>query len=335
MVTEKLHRTSRALRGQVCVAILAIAFLGMGCTTKGNDKLGPRSFPVNHIDDLWDFSSPASSEERFRAFMEASQDPEFRAEVMTQIARAQGLQNEFDAAHVTLDEAQALAPEDALEVQVRILLERGRVLNSAGKPAESRQYLLDALALAEGAGLDRHAVDAAHMMGIVEPPAEQIAWSEKALDIAMNSRDLLARRWLGPLYNNLGWSYHDTGNYEQALGMFENALEWYSEHGQPEQIRVARWSVARTLRSLGQVEEALEMQEALLEDLDAAGVTDGYVYEELGECLLALNRPDKAQEYFALAYRELSQDEWLLKSEPDRIARLKTLSEGANEQRRD
>ncbi len=335
MVTENLHRTSRALRGQVCVAILAFAILEMGCSTKGTDKLGPRSNPVNRIDDLWDFDNPAASEERFRAFMEASRDPAFRAEVLTQVARAQGLQKEFDAAHVTLDEAQAFAPENAFEVQVRILLERGRVLNSAGKPAESRQYFLDALALAERTGLDHYAIDAAHMMGIVEATAEQIAWSEKALDIAKRSKDPHARRWLGPLYNNLGWSYHDTGSYEHALAMFENALEWYSGNGQPEQIRVARWSVARALRSLGRIEEALALQEALLKDLDEAGVTDGYVYEELGECLLTLGRSDKAQEYFALAYRELSQDEWLLKSEPDRIARLKTLSEGANEQRRD
>lgn len=315
--------------------MLAFAFLVVGCSTKGNDKLGPRSNPENRIDELWDFSNPAASEERFRAFMESSRDSSFQAEVLTQIARAQGLQNEFDAAHATLDEAQALAREDDVEVKIRLLLERGRVLNSAGKPDESRQYFIDTLALAEGEGLDHYAIDAAHMLGIVEPPAEQIAWSEKALEIAKKSKDPRARRWLGPLYNNLGWSYHDTGNYEQALTMFDDALEWYSKHGQPEQIRVARWSVARAMRSLGQVEKALALQEALLQDLDVAGVTDGYVYEELGECLLALGREDDAQKYFALAYRELSHDDWLAKSEPERIARLKTLSEGSNEQRRD
>jgi hypothetical protein len=56
------------------------------------------------------------------------------------------------------------------------------------------------------------------------------------------------------------------------------------------------------------------------------GASDGFVFEELGECLLALGRADEARPYFAQAYAELSQDEWLADNEPARLERLKALS---------
>ncbi len=332
MIDANLHRTHFRFRGQVCLAAGLLA-LCVACSTAGNDKLGKESIPMNRLDELWDFQNPAATELRFRAFMASSEDPAFRAEALTQIARAQGLQNKFDEANTTLNEAEALIPDDTPVPRIRLLLERGRVLNSSGHPEESRASFLDAFQRAVDAKQDNYAVDAAHMLGIVEPPEDQVAWTEKALKIAESSKNPRARRWLGPLYNNLGWSYHDSGHPDQALKFFEQALAWYGEHGTPEQIRIARWAVARSLRSLGRVEEALEIQRALLVELEAAGQTDGYVFEELAECLLALGKPDEAMKYFALAYRELSQDPRLAKTEPERIERLKLMSESVGEQR--
>ncbi|HEX8682227.1 MAG TPA: hypothetical protein VF707_07935 [Ardenticatenaceae bacterium] len=64
------------------------------------------------------------------------------------------------------------------------------------------------------------------------------------------------------------------------------------------------------------------MQQALLAEFEASGEQDGYVYEELGECLLALGRPEQARPYFARAYEEFSQDPWLVEQEPVRLQRL-------------
>jgi hypothetical protein len=55
------------------------------------------------------------------------------------------------------------------------------------------------------------------------------------------------------------------------------------------------------------------------------GESDGYVFEELGECLLLLGRPGEARLFFARAYAELSRDSWLAESEPARLERLKEL----------
>ena len=53
-------------------------------------------------------------------------------ELLTQIARAMGLQMRFDEAHALLDDAQALLTPDMPQAAVRVALERGRLINTAG-----------------------------------------------------------------------------------------------------------------------------------------------------------------------------------------------------------
>jgi tetratricopeptide (TPR) repeat protein len=126
-------------------------------------------------------------------------------------------------------------------------------------------------------------------------------------------------------YNNIGWTYYDAGDYEQALATFQKATTSRREEGDPALARIALWAEARTLRSLGRVEEALALQQELLREFDALGEQDGYVYEEIAECLAALGRNDEAHPYFALAYKKLSADPWLAESEPARLERLRAL----------
>jgi hypothetical protein len=67
---------------------------------------------------------------------------------------------------------------------------------------------------------------------------------------------------------------------------------------------------------------------ALKDEFETAGESDGYVFEEIGECLLALNREVEARPYFSKAYEILASDAWLAEQEPDRLARIKELGEG-------
>jgi hypothetical protein len=113
----------------------------------------------------------------------------------------------------TLDEAEALLPGNAPVARVRYLLERGRTFNSSKAPEKAKPLFQEAWDLARKEGLDFYAVDAAHMMGIVEAPDR--AWNEKALEAAERSRDSKARKWLGALYNNMGWSALDKKDYEK------------------------------------------------------------------------------------------------------------------------
>ena len=280
------------------------------------------------IDDLWDYDDPAGSEVRFRARRSRTQAGSLAdLELLTQIARAQGLQRQFAAAHETLDTVQSALPSGAARPRIRYLLERGRVFNSSGQKQEASARFLEAWQLAQEAGEDFFAVDAAHMLAISEPPVEQAAWNLRAIAAAEKSTQPRARNWLGSLYNNLGWTRHAAGDYEQALDLFQRALSFREAHGKPAEISIARWCVARCLRSLGRTAAALAEQQSLAAAYAAAGSQDGYVEEELGECLLLLGRPADARPHFAQAHALLSQDPWLVESEPARLERLKQLSQ--------
>ncbi len=283
---------------------------------------------ASELDALWDFDDPATSEARFRQRLSepgTEADPALLAETKTQLARSQGLQRHFDEAHATLDQVEARLAEMPARVQVRYALERGRVFNSSGQPERAVPFFESAWELARTAGEDGLAVDAAHMLGIAEPGERGMAWNLKALELARASTQPAANRWQGPLYNNIGWSYFDAGRYEDALGMFEQALEWQQTNGPEKEIRIARWCIARDLRALGRIEEALAMQQALFAEYEQSLSEDGYVSEELGECLLALGRSAEARPHFQRAYTLLSQDIWLSANETDRLARLQQL----------
>jgi tetratricopeptide (TPR) repeat protein len=278
------------------------------------------------FDALWDYDRPAETEAKFRALLpDVAGDAARQAELLTQIARTQGLQRRFEDAHRTLDEVErALAPA-MRRARVRYLLERGRVFNSFRQPERACPLFREAWEQALAAGEDALAVDAAHMLGIAAPGDDQLAWNLRALDLAERSPDPQAQRWRGSLYNNLGWTYHDRGDFARALELFERAAAWRAGQNQPRQARIARWCVARALRSLDRTAEALARQQALLAEAEAAGEPDGFIQEELGECLLALGQAEAARPHFAQAYGLLSQDPWLAEAEPARLERLKTL----------
>lgn len=214
--------------------------------------------------------------------------------------------------------------------RIRLLLERGRTFNSAGDTDSARPLFKEAWELARHAGEDYHAVDAAHMLGICEPADASLMWNNRAMEAAEASGDSRAREWLGPLYNNTGWTYHDAGEYEKALERFEKGLAWRTGRDNPQATQIAKWTVGRAMRSLGRTEEALAMQQSLLEEHKAAGTSDGYVFEEVAECLFALGRSDEARTSFDRAYRKLSKDGWLTENEPERLDRLKRLSIGSS-----
>lgn len=278
------------------------------------------------FDALWDYDHPAESERAFRELLPAAAaDAAYELELRTQIARAQGLQRQFEAAHAMLDSVEQRLPTvSAATAQVRLMLERGRLYNSSGAAAEAKPYFEQAWKLAQAAGEAGYAVDAAHMLGILEAP--ELTWNLRALGLAESSSDERARRWRASLYNNIGWTYHDRGEYGEALAMFEQALALREEQGKTPQIRIARWMVARALRSLERYEEALEIQQAVATEIEQAGEIDPYVDEEVGECLLALGRASEAQLHFAKAYAVLSQDDLLMKYEAPRLARLRALA---------
>jgi tetratricopeptide (TPR) repeat protein len=289
----------------------------------------PQSSELPAFDTLWDFDQPAATEARFRELLSRAKGAGkavYAAELMTQIARTQGLQQKFAEAHRTLDEVESLLKPDMGTVKIRSRLERGRVFNSSGKVKESVPVFTEALELARKENLENYAIDAAHMLGIVEKGRESLKWNNEAIRMAEAASDPRSRRWLGPLYNNTGWTYFDLGEYAEALKLFERDIEFRKQGGNNIEIGIARWSAAKMLRHLGRVEESLQRQMELLNDPDRKGNdAEGYTREEIAECLLILKRPAESTPYFARAWELLRNDPWLSKDEPQRLARLKKL----------
>ncbi|MDB5323427.1 MAG: hypothetical protein JWN40_5058 [Phycisphaerales bacterium] len=281
------------------------------------------------FDTLWDYSQPAETQERFRELLpaaRASGDRDYHLQLLTQIARAQGLSRQFDAAHATLEHVREAMTDELKTVQVRYLLERGRCCNDTDNLEKALECFLQAWELAQAERFDGYAVDAAHMLGIIaRPQAEAMAWNLRALEYATASNDPDARRWLATLQNNIGWTYHAMGDYPAALAVFEEALRLRQSQGKPGPIRVARWCIAKMHRLLGRAAEALPVQESLLGECERARQPDGYVHEELAECLLALGRRAQAAPHFARAYELLASDPGFPKDEAARLQRMKEL----------
>ncbi len=279
------------------------------------------------FDRLWNFRDPAETERRFREILpraECAGTAAYLGELRTQIARTLGLQRRFDEAHSLLDGVEEALPSVASpRLRVRYLLERGRTLNSSKRPSEARPLFLEAWELGRKCGEHALAVDAAHMMAIVEPPEEQLAWNLRAMEFAEKSHDERAKRWLGTLYNNIGWTHFEAKEYERSLEVHRKGLAWQEAHGTPRTLQIARWSVGRLLRALGRIDEALPVQQALLAEV---ADPDAFVHEELGECLLAKGRADEARAHFAKAHPLLAKEQWIADSDPERLARVARLA---------
>jgi tetratricopeptide (TPR) repeat protein len=312
--------------------ILLIVMILTGAASVSTTAPSPQ--PAD-FDRLWDYNDPVASEAKFRALLpdaERSGDVGYRIELLTQIARTHSLRRQFDQSHALLDEAQKLLGDEESKLpraRVRYLLERGRAFNSAGKPQEARPLFERAMDLAAAKKLDGYAVDAAHMIAIVEPdPQGQLDWNRKAIAMAEASADPSARRWLASLYNNLGCTLHDLKRFDEALPVFEKAMEYRAaaDPPQPRELRVAKYAVGRALRALNRTDEALAMQWSVHAECVAANDVDPYVCEELAELLTTKGDHAEAAKFAKVAYEGLSKDEWFVQNEPARLERMKQIA---------
>ena len=302
----------KALQRTIMLIALLSAMVGIDQNAR---KIRNHRMTSAEIDALWTIDDPGAGYNALRDALE--KHPEFADELHTQITRSLGLQGRFkegweELAHVSSN------PSDI--VRVRVQLESGRLENSSGDRKVAKPYFLNALQGAVHGHFDYYAVDAAHMLGIVTTGQELLDWNEKALALTAKSSDARTQKWRGTLLNNIGWTYHDMGRYPEALQRFEEAVSFQEKYGEAQRIRIARWAVARCLRSLQRYQEALSIVEVLIPFPEA-----GYVSEEMAEDLLALGKSEEAKPHFKRAYELLSQDDAFRSHEGKRLERLHSL----------
>ena len=262
---------------------------------------------------LWDFDDLDATESRFRAQFEQETTDADRAEVLTQLARVEGLRGRFEECDARLAEAEALGGAES-----RVLLERGRRERSSGQPGEGFAQFEQAFERARADGQPVIAVDAAHMLAMVD---DGESWTARGVEIASQSDDPGVRYWLGPLYNNLGWLRYDAGDAAGALDAFELALAAREQDdSRPHEIEIARYSVGKALRALGRADEAAAVHEQCVAWAAKAGVDDTYFHEELAEDYAALGRVAEAREQAREALAVAAEDD------SPRVRRLRELA---------
>lgn len=291
---------------------------------------------LENFDDLF-VGHPLEIEKNLRKLLSKANDLEDKSiylQILSQIALSQAMQQKFTEAHKTLDEAEeGLTPEYEL-AHVRILLERGRVFHQSDNSEDALLLFKNSYALSKQHMFDFHTINAAHMIAIVVKNVdEKITWNEKAIKLATKTEDKRAHAWLAPLYNNLAQNYIDAHQYQEALSAFKKCKHYSEERGDAIVVRGAKWGIARSLRSLGSLDDALKIQFELLKEYDDIArkgefpiellvVGRGMVCEELAEIYLA-----NMKKYAALAFQDLSKSPWFVKLELKRLGRMKNIKE--------
>jgi tetratricopeptide (TPR) repeat protein len=275
---------------------------------------------VDRLRPLWDFGDLDLSERRFTEQLDREVDDAGRAEVLTQLARVEGLRGAFDRCGDLLDEAARVGAGQAL-VEVRVALERGRMLRSSGDPTAAYPLFVTAFELAAAAGEHYLAADAAHMAALAASDDDGFrAWTTRGIELG--EREPAAAYWRGPLLNNLGWRLHERGAYDEALSAFEGALAVREENQSDEYaIEIARYAVAVALRALGRPAEAADQSERAVAWSLRSGRHDPYFHEELAEDYAALGRVQAAAEHARRALEFFGPD-----ATPTQRTRLDELS---------
>jgi len=164
------------------------------------------------------------------------------------------------------------------------------------------------------------AVDAAHMVAITAPTEDQIKWAHKGI-AAAEAGNLTG--WLGPLWNNLGWTHDEAGNHAEALKALIEARKYHYESERDLPKLIADYSVGVQYRKLGQLDEAMRWLKPAMEwaeRLYASKPTPdhaewvGFTHKDMGE--LHRQRDEStsdARSHFEIAVaklREAKMPEW-------------------------
>lgn len=255
---------------------------------------------------LWDFKEPEASEQRFREALKNSSGDDALI-LQTQIARTYGLRKNLSKAQDILKSVEKRIPSAGPEVRARYALELGRTYASAAHPPEqqtadarnlARIAYESALATSREAHLDGLSIDAIHMLAFVDTaPADQLKWAREAMAVVETSSQPDAKKWEASIRNNIGYALHELGRFDEALASFKQAVVLREQGTNAEATRTAHWMVAWTLRALGRVDEALEIQLRLERECEKARAPDPYVFEELELLYRAQGDESRANHY--------------------------------------
>jgi tetratricopeptide (TPR) repeat protein len=217
------------------------------------------------------------------------------SEALAMVARCHLIRGEKEAGRSWLERARGVAREDEPLGWSRYLGVRGRFEWKDEKLDEAKKTFVAMYDYCVEKKLFDRAVDAAHMVAIVAPKEEQETWALKGIKAAEAGG---FDGWLGPLWNNLGWSYEEQGEYPKMLEALRKAREYHYKGAQELPKLIADWAVAKAYRLNNKLTEARELQTKTLEwakKLSAEKPEDAERAEWIGSCKWELGELDAAE----------------------------------------
>ena len=216
------------------------------------------------VRDYWNFGDPVVSRAIFESLLPSLTDRTEQLDVHAQIGRTYSLsganQECLDYLKPVWDEGLALGGRAAAS----LMIEAGRAYRGLGMIQQARQGFEDVSIN----GPDDLRVDALHMLALISEGDHVEYHNNKAIELARASKDEWARRWIGSLYNNMGWACFEAGEHDEALEYFESALLARYEFGQEERVSEAKWCIGHTLLALDRLKDATDLH------LDMGGIGD-------------------------------------------------------------
>ena len=283
-------------------------------------------------DGLWASSSLLETEQKIKRKLLAKPADHFdlpSLELLTQLARVQALQGQFSEADKTLKSVQVeMEMQDVRarkQVEIRLLLEQGRLFALQMIPAKALVFVKQAMDIALEEKNSFFAIDAAVMLTLINPMKKQNETLQWALTEAETTTIADSKLWLPFLYIMNGWSLFDTRQFDRALEYFQKALEQPHLPQQRMQTQSIKWSIARTKRALGHFDEALDILNDVRLEFEAIGESNGFVYLEFAENLRQQQKEPDARPYFEMAYNILSKNLWFTDNKETELARMKEL----------
>jgi len=237
-------------------AILMAALLALAGAARAEDTATEAQGLLAEGDKAFsarDYAGATATYERAAAAAEKAGETETLVEALAMVARGHLIRDEADAGRPFLERARGLVRDDMPLGRSRYLGVLGRFQWKDGdKPAATKTFesMYD---LCMRHDLHGRAVDAAHMVAITGTPEQQLAWAHKGIAAAEKGG---MDGWLGPLWNNLGVTYHERGDDEKALDAYRKAREYHWKAGNEVSKLAADWAVGMTLRQLKRHAEA-------------------------------------------------------------------------------
>ncbi len=295
------------------LALLLLIFLFGGTIMAANEKHGTAG---ENSGDLLASGDTLFSSRKYNEALtvyqqavekaEAEADTSNLIEALSQVARSYLITDRKEDGRTWLNKAAEVADEKFPPGWSRFLGVKGRFEWQDDSLPKARETFKKMFDYCNKRGLAEQAIDAVHMVAIVGTIEEQIEWGKKGIEAAEKGE---VHRWLGPLWNNLGWTYDHEGRYQEALEAYLQAKKYHYLYGDNMNRAIADWAVGNTYVRLGDYDKALDFLAPTLAWAESEKNDEwiGWACKAIGEAEAGKDHRDNALEYLLRAREHLQK----------------------------